>query len=105
VFFPEGTFSRIPGLTPFRMGAFVVAAEAGAPVVPVSLRGTRSILRDGSWFPHRGTITVTIGEPIAPEGKGWDAVIRLRNRARAEIARRCGEPDLAPGAAEGQSES
>jgi acyl carrier protein len=105
VFFPEGTFSRIPGLTPFRMGAFVVAAEAGAPVVPVSLRGTRSILRDGSWFPHRGTITVTIGEPIAPEGKGWDAAIRLRNRARAEIARRCGEPDLAPGTAEGQSES
>jgi 1-acyl-sn-glycerol-3-phosphate acyltransferase len=105
VFFPEGTFSRIPGLTPFRMGAFVVAAEAGAPVVPVSLRGTRSILRDGSWFPHRGKITVTIGEPIVPEGKGWDAAIRLRNRARAEIARRCGEPDLAPGTAEGQSES
>ena len=104
VFFPEGTFSRIPGLTPFRMGAFVVAAEAGATVVPVGLRGTRSILRDGSRFPHRGTITVTIGEPIAPEGKGWDAAIRLRNRARAEILRLCGEPDLAPGTAEGQSE-
>ena len=100
VFFPEGTFSRIPGLMPFRMGAFVVAAEAGAPVVPVSIRGTRSILRDGHWFPRRGIITVTIGKPIAAEGKGWDAAIRLRNKTRAEISRHCGEPDLMPGAAE-----
>ncbi|MBI5437289.1 MAG: AMP-binding protein [Nitrosomonadales bacterium] len=100
VFFPEGTFTRIPGLMPFRMGAFVVAAEAGVPVVPVSIRGTRSILRDGHWFPRRGIITVTIGKPIAPEGKGWAAAIQLRNKARAEISRRCGEPDLAPGMTE-----
>ncbi len=103
VFFPEGTFSRIPGLMPFRMGAFVVAAEAGAPVVPVSIRGTRSMLRDGHWFPRRGIITVTIGKPIVPEGKGWTEAIRLRNMARAEISRRCGEPDLAPGAPEEQA--
>ncbi|MBI5659457.1 MAG: AMP-binding protein [Nitrosomonadales bacterium] len=103
IFFPEGTFTRIPGLMPFRMGAFAVAAEAGAPVVPVSIRGTRSILRDGHWFPRRGIVTVTIGNPIAPEGKGWAAAIRLRNAARAEILRRCGEPDLAPGAAEDQA--
>ncbi len=99
IFFPEGTFTRAPGLMPFRMGAFVVAAEAGAPVVPVSIRGTRSILRDGHWFPRRGIITVTIGKPIVTEGKGWAAALRLRNTARAEISRRCGEPDLAPGAA------
>jgi len=104
VFFPEGTFSRISGLMPFRMGAFVVAAEAGVPVVPVSIRGTRSILRDGHWFPRRGIITVTIGKPIAPEGKGWAAAIRLRNKARAEISRQCGEPDLAPGMTEEQAE-
>ena len=103
VFFPEGTFSRIPGLMPFRMGAFVVATEAGAPVVPVNIRGTRSILRDGHWFPRRGIITVTIGKPIAPEGKGWAAAIRLRNKARAEILRLCGEPDLAPGTTEEQA--
>ena len=98
VFFPEGTFTRKPGLQPFRMGAFVLAAEAGIPVVPVSIRGTRSILRDGSWFPRRGIITVTIGAPIAPDGKDWTAAIRLRNKARAEILRLCGEHDLAPAA-------
>jgi 1-acyl-sn-glycerol-3-phosphate acyltransferase len=104
MFFPEGTFTRKPGLMPFRMGAFMIAAEAGAPVVPVGIRGTRSILRDGNWLPRRGIVTVTIGKPIAPEGKGWAAAIRLRNAARAEILRRCGEPDLAPGAAEERAE-
>ena len=104
VFFPEGTFSRIPGLMPFRLGAFVVAAEAGASVVPVSIRGTRSILRDGSWFPRRGIITVTICKPIAPEEQGWAEAIRLRNMARKEILRLCGEPDLAPGMSEEQME-
>ena len=96
IFFPEGTFDRMPGLLPFRMGAFVVAAEAGAPVVPVTIRGTRSILRADHWFPRRGAIAVTIGAPILPDGKDWRAAIRLRNTTRAEILRLCGEPDLAP---------
>ena len=96
VFFPEGTFDRMPGLLPFRMGAFVVAAEAGVPVVPVVIRGTRSILRADHWFPRRGAISVTLGAPILPDGKGWAAAIRMRNAARTEILRLCGEPDLAP---------
>ena len=96
VFFPEGTFDRKPGLLPFRMGAFVVAAAAGVPVVPVAIRGTRSMLRADHWFPRRGSIAVTIGAPIMPDGKDWAAAVRLRNATRAEILRLCGEPDLAP---------
>jgi 1-acyl-sn-glycerol-3-phosphate acyltransferase len=97
IFFPEGTFTRMPGLLPFRMGAFVVAAEAGVPIVPVTIRGTRSILRAGHWFPRRGVITITISKPIMPDGKDWVAAIRLRDAARTEILRLCGEPDLALG--------
>lgn len=96
VFFPEGTFDRKPGLLPFRMGAFVVAAEAGVPVVPVVIRGTRSMLRSDQWFPRRGTISVTLCPPIQPDGNDWAAAIRLRDATRAEILRGCGEPDLAP---------
>jgi 1-acyl-sn-glycerol-3-phosphate acyltransferase len=96
IFFPEGTFTRVPGLLPFRMGAFTVAAESGVPVVPVSIRGTRSILRDGQWLPRRGAVVITIGPPLIPEGTDWAAAVRLRDAARAEISRRCGEPDLAP---------
>ena len=94
-FFPEGTFQRIPGLLPFRMGAFVAAAEADMPVIPITIRGTRHMLRAGSWFIRRGVITVTIGKPIRAEGSGWTAAIALRDNAREEIMRHCGEPDLA----------
>lgn len=94
LFFPEGTFYRMPGLHPFHMGAFVAAAEAGIPVVPVVIRGTRSMLRADSWFPRRGRLEVSIQPPIAPEGTDWAAAVTLRNAARAAILAQCGEPDM-----------
>ena len=95
LFFPEGTFDRAPGLRPFRMGAFYVAAQAGAPVVPVAIRGTRSMLRGDDWFPRRGAVTITVRPPIAPDGSDLAAAVRLRDKVRAEILAYCGEPDLA----------
>jgi len=95
VVFPEGTCLRMPGLLPFHMGAFVAAVEAGAPVVPVTIRGTRSALRPDTWFPRRGRVEVEVGEPLVPEGEGWAAAVALRDRARAAILAACGEPDLA----------
>jgi len=95
VFFPEGTLDRRPGLRSFEMGAFVVAAQAQVPVVPVGIHGTRSLLRDGSSYPRRSRITVAIAAPIAPEGNDdWSAALRLRDEARAAILETCGEPDL-----------
>jgi 1-acyl-sn-glycerol-3-phosphate acyltransferase len=99
LFFPEGTFDRTPGLLPFRLGAFVTAVEAGVPVVPVALRGTRDVLRAYSWMPRRHPVRVTVGKPIAAEGTAgdvWDRALRLRDEARRSILRDCGEPDLAP---------
>lgn len=97
LFFPEGTFTRMPGLLPFRMGAFLTAVEAGVPVVPVAIRGSRSILRAGSWWPRRGTLLVTVGEPVYPESAidPWPAAVQLRQAAREHIHKHCGEPDLA----------
>jgi 1-acyl-sn-glycerol-3-phosphate acyltransferase len=93
--FPEGTFTRMPGLLGFHLGAFEVACQAGIPIVPVTIRGTRSILRSGQWLPRRGAIAVHIGKPLAPTGRDFAAAIRLRDAARAEILARLGEPDLA----------
>lgn len=102
LFFAEGTFTRVPGLRSFYMGAFVVAARNRLPVIPIAVRGTRSILRDGSWFPRRGKIHIVVGEPIdtaalaaASGGDDWLTAIALRERAREHILRHCGEPDLA----------
>jgi 1-acyl-sn-glycerol-3-phosphate acyltransferase len=94
IVFPEGTLMRQSGLMPFRAGAFQVAAQAGIPVVPVSLRGVRSVLRDETWYPRRAPIAATFGAPVAADGEDWNAILRLRERTRAEILKHCGEPDL-----------
>ena len=96
VFFPEGTFDRRPGLLAFRSGAFAIAARAGVPVVPVALRGVRSMLRDNDWFPYRGAAAITFVAPIRPAGPEWRNVMLLRDEVRRAILQHCGEPDLAP---------
>ena len=85
VFFPEGTFLEGPRLLPFRLGAFKPAVEAGCPVVPVAIHGTRAILPAGAWLPRRSPITVTLGAPIAPGRSDWREIVRLRDAVRAAI--------------------
>ena len=94
VSFPEGTLTRRPGLLGFHLSAFLVAGQAGIPVLPVTIRGTRSILRGGQWFPRRGKIVVHVGRPIAPQGSDFAAAVRLRDQARAVVLDHYGEPDL-----------
>ncbi len=94
LFFPEGTFAAATGLRPFRLGAFSAAAEAGVPIVPVALCGTRRIMR-GDWrLPRPGRIRLVACEPISPEGTDLRAVLRLRDRVADAIAVECGEPRL-----------
>ncbi|HYL25075.1 MAG TPA: AMP-binding protein, partial [Burkholderiales bacterium] len=93
IVFPEGTFTRAPGLRPFHMGAFVAAAQSGRPVVPVTLRGTRSVLRDGSWLPRRQPLEVYVHEPLWPKAGDWAAAVQLQSAARRVILEHCGEPE------------
>lgn len=93
-YFPEGTLSRAPGLKPFRLGAFAAAAEAGLPVVPVSVAGTRSVMRDGRWWPRRLPVRVRVHAPIRPTGTAFAEVLRLRDATRERIGSACGEPML-----------
>jgi 1-acyl-sn-glycerol-3-phosphate acyltransferase len=86
--FPEGTFVARPELLPFHLGAFVTAARAGVPVVPVALRGTRDLLPDGAWWPRRAPLGVTVCEPVMPPAETIDifaAAVRLRDAARRAI--------------------
>ncbi len=96
VVFPEGTFTHEAGVRGFHLGAFQVAAAAGVPVVPATLRGTRSILRDGSWMPRRGSVSVVLGSPIElePTEDPFTAAVKLRDTARLQIVRHSGEPPL-----------
>jgi len=94
--FPEGTFTAQPGLRSFHLGAFKAAIATGRPIVPVALAGTRGALRDGTWLPRRGVITVTICDPIVSrsEVEDWKEIVRVRDAAREIIARYAEEPLL-----------
>jgi 1-acyl-sn-glycerol-3-phosphate acyltransferase len=102
--FPEGTFTEEDGIRPFQLGAFKAAVATGAPIIPVSLAGTRRFLRDGTYLPRPTTVTLTLSPPILPstagaamndgESSGWHELIRLRDATREAIARYAGEPLL-----------
>ena len=95
VVFPEGRLRRMPGLLSFYPGAFHIAARAGVPVLPVTLVGTRSVLRNSRrWFPRRAPVSVRLGAPIWPENDDFAGALALGKAARAEILAHCREPDL-----------
>ena len=64
--FVEGTRSRDGRLLPFKKGPFYLAMEAGAPVVPVSIHGTESMMRKGSARVQPGTAYITFHEALDP---------------------------------------
>jgi 1-acyl-sn-glycerol-3-phosphate acyltransferase len=96
--FPEGTFVRAAGVMPFRLGAFQVAVEKGVPVIPVALRGTRTVWPDESWRLRPAPMSVCVAEPLATGETGWAAIVALRDQARAWIAQASGEPAVSRGA-------
>lgn len=70
VFFPEGGLAAKPGIRRFHRGAFLVAVDAGVPVVPVAIRGTREVVGPGHRFPNHGNVEVMIGPALLPAGCG-----------------------------------
>ena len=102
--FPEGTFTKEDGVRPFQLGAFKAAVDAGVPIVPISLAGTRKFLRDGTYLPRPSNVTITVSPPLYPRVSGssaasgepsaWHELIRLRDATRETIARHSGEPLL-----------
>ena len=100
-FYPEGTFTRVTGLQNFHMGAFITAATTASSIVPIAIRGTRSMLRSGTWMPRHGRITFTVGQAITADveveagpGDSWSAAVNLREAAHRHILAHCGEVDL-----------
>ena len=71
-----------------------MAAEAGLPVRPGILRGTRLMLRADQWFPRWAALSVKIEDAVVPSGKDFASVLLLRDAARKVVLAGCGEPDL-----------
>jgi 1-acyl-sn-glycerol-3-phosphate acyltransferase len=91
--FPEGTRNReaLPGVAAFKRGSFVLALEAGVPVVPVSLHGVKALVPHGLLRVRPGAVRVTLHEPVATEGLSAEAAADLAERVRAVVADGCRE--------------
>ena len=64
--FPEGTRSPDGNLLPFKKGAFFLAAETNAPMVPMIIQGTAGMMRKGSFKVFPGTATVRFLPAVRP---------------------------------------
>ena len=84
--FPEGTRSRDGALQPFKKGGFKLAMQAGVPIIPVTIIGTRQVLPRDSIIFRRGPVDMYIGPPIPTAGLEDDALPALMERVRASMA-------------------
>jgi 1-acyl-sn-glycerol-3-phosphate acyltransferase len=105
--FPEGTRSPTAEMLPFKNGAFQLAIEAGVPILPIAVAGTRHAMAKGSFRFQRARARCHVLPPIDTAGLTLADVPALREqtRARIEAARRAlaaelgigvgGDPELA----------
>lgn len=65
--FPEGTRSKDGEIHNFKAGAFLLAKDAGAPILPIVLNNTNKMVRKGWMMNWRNHITIKILPPISAE--------------------------------------
>ena len=83
--FPEGTRSRDGNLLPFKDGAFRLAIESGAPLLPIAVAGTRHAMAKGTFRFLRANAIAEVLEPISTEGMTMADIPRLKELARERI--------------------
>lgn len=85
VVFPEGGRSVSGSLEEFKTGIFLAALKVGAPVVPVTIVGSRPVLARGSWHVRPGRIELMIDPPVRTEGLGRDQLDSLVAQVRERM--------------------
>lgn len=83
--FPEGTRSKTQEMLPFKDGAFRLAIESQAPVLPIAVAGTRYAMAKGTFRFLRARAVAQVLEPIDTTGMTMDDIGRLKAMARERI--------------------
>ena len=86
ILFPEGTRSRDGRVAKFKGGSFFLALEGGLPVVPLSLVGSRHVMRKGQLAAHPRRVRLVVHPPIDTRGMEGADPRAFAERVRQIIA-------------------
>ena len=87
IVFAEGTRTMNGHVGPFQKGAFIIAHQIGAPIVPMSVCGSYQFNRKGDWMLYPSKITVYLHDTIETRNvprAGLDALIERVHRIVSE---------------------
>jgi 1-acyl-sn-glycerol-3-phosphate acyltransferase len=88
IIFPEGTRSRTGMLGKFKGGSIMLAMQAGLPLVPISVVGSRHVMKKGELTTKPGHVTLIVHDPIELPAHAEPSVHDVRavaNRVREII--------------------
>jgi 1-acyl-sn-glycerol-3-phosphate acyltransferase len=85
VVYPEGTRSKDGRLLPFKKGAFMMAIDAGVPVVPISVSGATRIMPKGQVKIFPSTVRLTIHQPIDTKGYNKENIAELMKKTQQKV--------------------
>jgi 1-acyl-sn-glycerol-3-phosphate acyltransferase len=86
IVFPEGTRSRDGRVARFKGGGFLLALQAGLPVVPLSIVGSRHVMLKGRLATYPGTVRLVVHDPIDTSGLAGLDPKEFGERVRRVIA-------------------
>ena len=98
IVYPEGTRSGDGRVQRFKPGSFQIALQAGLPVVPLSIVGTRHVMRKGAFIARPGTVRLVLHDPIDTRGLAGADPRQFAERVR-DILRPQAESDSRTSAA------
>jgi 1-acyl-sn-glycerol-3-phosphate acyltransferase len=88
VMFPEGRRSRDGQIGPFKAGSIYLAVLSGVPIVPITLNGTRAVLKPDTYHVRAGQTEMIVHPAISTKDLTLEDVDALSKRVRDQIASR-----------------
>ena len=81
IVFPEGTRSRTGRMGKFKGGSILLAMQAGLPLVPISVIGSRHVMKKGELTTRPGHVTLLVHDPIETAGNAEPTPAQIRELA------------------------
>ncbi len=78
IVFPEGTRSRTGMMGKFKGGSILLAMQAGLPLVPISVVGSRHVMKKGELTTRPGHVTLVVHDPVATSANAEPTLAQIR---------------------------